>query len=90
MARCAAYFLAISCDGAHGAYRVLPVSSAVSFALLMPILLYPKGLLAAVSERRVSYLLDAYLQLGEEASDNIGFISMDCVALSQFPAETAR
>ncbi len=41
---------------------------------LAPQLLYPAGLRAAVRERRPSCVLDAYLQLAEECSADLGFI----------------
>ena len=50
----------------------LPFLAAV--ALLLPLFLYPLGLRMAINEHRVRYLLDSYLQLAQEASDNIGFI----------------
>jgi hypothetical protein len=43
-------------------------------AVAAPQLLYPRGLRHALSTRRGASLLDAYLQLGQEASGNVGFI----------------
>jgi glycosyltransferase involved in cell wall biosynthesis len=43
-------------------------------ALLIPHGFYPRGLRSAVKERNLALLLDAYLQLAEEAADNVGFI----------------
>jgi glycosyltransferase involved in cell wall biosynthesis len=42
--------------------------------VLLPQLLYPAGLRAAVSERRLTCLLDPYIQLGQEACGNWGFL----------------
>jgi GT2 family glycosyltransferase len=50
----------------------IPVMSAIT--LLLPHLLYPKGLRAAVTDLRPQCLLDAYLQLLEESGHNIGFL----------------
>jgi GT2 family glycosyltransferase len=49
-----------------------PVLLAVT--ALVPQLLYPAGLRAAVRERRPSRLLDSYLQLAEECCADLGFI----------------
>lgn len=46
----------------------------LGIALLIPHLFYPAGLRAAMRERRLAPLLDAYLQLAEEAADNVGFV----------------
>jgi glycosyltransferase involved in cell wall biosynthesis len=43
-------------------------------AVAMPQLLYPRGLRHAWSTRRSASLLDAYVQLGQEACGNIGFL----------------
>jgi glycosyltransferase involved in cell wall biosynthesis len=43
-------------------------------AALAPQLLYPSGVRAAFGERRLSCLLDAYLQLAEECCADLGFI----------------
>ncbi len=43
-------------------------------AVAAPQLLYPRGLRHALSARRGASLLDAYLQLGQEASGNVGFL----------------
>ncbi len=42
-------------------------------AAAVPQLLYPRGLRHALSTRRGASLLDAYLQLGQEACGNVGF-----------------
>jgi glycosyltransferase involved in cell wall biosynthesis len=44
-------------------------------AAVLPQLCYPGGLRDAVVHRKAGYLLDAYLQLLQEASDNLGFLS---------------
>jgi glycosyltransferase involved in cell wall biosynthesis len=46
----------------------------VSAALLLPYLFYPKGLQAAIGKRNMRCLLDPYLQLMQEASDDFGFL----------------
>jgi glycosyltransferase involved in cell wall biosynthesis len=43
-------------------------------AIAVPQLLYPSGLRHAWSTRRGASLLDAYVQLGQEAGGNIGFL----------------
>jgi glycosyltransferase involved in cell wall biosynthesis len=43
-------------------------------AVLAPHLFYPQGFRAAVRERRAIFMVDAYLQLLQEACDNYGFI----------------
>ena len=43
-------------------------------AAVMPLLLYPKGLVGAVKRRRAVVLLDSYLELIREACHNVGFI----------------
>jgi glycosyltransferase involved in cell wall biosynthesis len=43
-------------------------------AVAAPQVLYPRSLRAALSDRRASCLLDAYLQLAQEACGNIGFL----------------
>jgi GT2 family glycosyltransferase len=43
-------------------------------AVLLPQLFYPKGLRAAVAGLRPQCLADAYLQLLQESSDDVGFI----------------
>jgi glycosyltransferase involved in cell wall biosynthesis len=50
----------------------IPVLIAV--AVMVPHLLYPKGLRTAVADLRPQCLLDAYLQLLEEGSDDVGFL----------------
>jgi glycosyltransferase involved in cell wall biosynthesis len=56
------------------------VIAAVFFPLLLvaaaavPLLLYPKGLRLAVVLRKPSYVLDAYVQLAEEAYGNVGYL----------------
>jgi hypothetical protein len=47
---------------------VLPI------AALLPQVLYPKGARFAITRRCPACLLDAYLQLAQEAADNVGFI----------------
>lgn len=47
---------------------------ALVVALLLPVIFYPLGPLAAARRRDLRLLADSYLQLLEEASDNIGFI----------------
>jgi GT2 family glycosyltransferase len=42
-------------------------------AVLLPILLYPTGLRAALRERRVLPLADGYVELAQEVMHNIGF-----------------
>jgi glycosyltransferase involved in cell wall biosynthesis len=43
-------------------------------AVVLPQLMYPKGLRLAVTRRRPACALDAYVQLAEEACGNIGYI----------------
>lgn len=43
-------------------------------ALVTPHLLYPKGLRCALASRSIASLLDAYVQLAQEACGNIGFL----------------
>jgi glycosyltransferase involved in cell wall biosynthesis len=43
-------------------------------AVLLPYLFYPQGLRAALAGRSVQYLLDPYLELAQEGSDDIGFL----------------
>jgi glycosyltransferase involved in cell wall biosynthesis len=43
-------------------------------ALAVPQILYPRGIRSAITERRLSYLLDSYLQLFQEAWEDMGFI----------------
>jgi glycosyltransferase involved in cell wall biosynthesis len=43
-------------------------------ALAAPQVLYPGSLRAALSQRRADCLLDAYLQLAQEACGNVGFV----------------
>jgi hypothetical protein len=50
----------------------IPVLIAV--VVMVPHLLYPKGLRTAVADLRPQCLLDAYLQLLEEGSDDVGFL----------------
>lgn len=45
-----------------------------ALAALLPHVLYPKGLRIAVRERSPACLLDAYIELAQEASDNVGFV----------------
>lgn len=42
-------------------------------ALAVPQVIYPRGLRTAVARRRASGLLDPYVQLAQEAYENIGF-----------------
>jgi glycosyltransferase involved in cell wall biosynthesis len=46
----------------------------LGIALLVPHGFYPGGLRSALKERKLAPLLDAYLQLAEEAADNVGFL----------------
>jgi glycosyltransferase involved in cell wall biosynthesis len=43
-------------------------------AVAVPLLLYPKGLRLAVTSRQPSAVLDAYVQLAEEAYGNVGYV----------------
>lgn len=43
-------------------------------ALILPLLLYPQGIRGAVVDRCMTCLLDAYVQLAQEAWDNMGFL----------------
>jgi hypothetical protein len=43
-------------------------------ATLLPLALYPQALRWALQRREPRLLADAYLQLLEEASDNVGFL----------------
>jgi len=43
-------------------------------AVLLPQLMYPKGLRLAVTLRRPAAALDAYVQLAEEATGNVGYV----------------
>lgn len=43
-------------------------------AVAVPHLLYPKGLRQAIASRSVASMLDAYMQLAQEACGNIGFL----------------
>jgi hypothetical protein len=43
-------------------------------AVVLPQLMYPKGLMLAVTTRRAACVLDAYVQLAEEAFGNVGYI----------------
>jgi len=73
-----------------------PVLLAVT--ALVPQLLYPAGLRAAVRERRPACLLDSYLQLAEECCADLGFIEgwwqfrrlVPDAAASQAPAGQRR
>jgi glycosyltransferase involved in cell wall biosynthesis len=57
-------------------------------AILLPQLLYPRGLRAAVSERKIACLLDPYIQLAQEACGNWGFLK-GCWQFRNFCAEPA-
>jgi glycosyltransferase involved in cell wall biosynthesis len=50
------------------------VPSLLAVAAVLPLLMYPKGLRFAVSSRRPSGLLDAYVQLAQEAYGNAGYL----------------
>jgi glycosyltransferase involved in cell wall biosynthesis len=52
----------------------VPFPLLAAAALAAPLLLYPGALRTAVSQRRAGCLLDAYLQLGQEACANAGFL----------------
>ncbi|HLH83384.1 MAG TPA: glycosyltransferase [Trebonia sp.] len=43
-------------------------------AVLLPQVMYPKGLGLAITRRQPACLLDAYVQLAEEAAGNVGYI----------------
>jgi hypothetical protein len=43
-------------------------------AVVLPQLMYPKGLGLAVTRRRPAAALDAYVQLAEEAFGNVGYV----------------
>ena len=43
-------------------------------AVAIPYLLYPKGLRSAIASRSGASLLDAFVQLAQETSGNIGFL----------------
>jgi glycosyltransferase involved in cell wall biosynthesis len=51
--------------------RFRPLATA---AFAVPHILYPNGLRHAISRRSCECLLDAYLQLGQEACGNVGFL----------------
>jgi glycosyltransferase involved in cell wall biosynthesis len=52
-----------------------PWVPALAFAaVLAPQVLYPMGIRAAVRDRRAAALLDGYIQLAQEACEDIGFI----------------
>jgi glycosyltransferase involved in cell wall biosynthesis len=42
--------------------------------IVMPHLLYPKGMRAAIADRSIQRLLDAYLMLAQESCDDLGFV----------------
>lgn len=44
----------------------------LAVAVVLPLLMYPKGLLVSVSSRKPSCLLDSYVQLAQEAYGNVG------------------
>lgn len=46
----------------------------LAVAVVFPLLMYPKGLRFAVSSRQPSCLLDAYVQLAQEAYGNVGYL----------------
>ena len=62
-------------------------------AVVLPLLMYPKGLRLAISTRQPSSLLDAYVQLAQEAYGNVGYVQglwqyRGLVAESAIPAAT--
>ena len=46
----------------------------LAVAAVLPQVMYPKGLRLAVSGRQPSALLDAYVQLAQEAYGNVGYL----------------
>lgn len=46
----------------------------IALAVLLPHVFYPKGLRAAIAHGRPACLLDAYLQLAQETSHDLGFL----------------
>jgi glycosyltransferase involved in cell wall biosynthesis len=46
----------------------------LAVAAVLPQLMYPKGLRLALSSRRISYVLDPYVQLAQESYANIGYL----------------
>lgn len=46
----------------------------IGAAILLPHIFYPQGLRAAIAKRSAQCLLDPYLQLAQEGSDDIGFL----------------
>jgi hypothetical protein len=46
----------------------------LAVALLLPLLMYPKGLRLAVALRRPACVLDPYVQLAEEGLGNLGYV----------------
>lgn len=46
----------------------------VAVAAAAPLVLYPQGVQGALTGRGLSCLLDGYVQLGQEASEDIGFV----------------
>ncbi|GAA1544819.1 hypothetical protein GCM10009678_29340 [Actinomadura kijaniata] len=54
-----------------GSLRVRPLAAV---AALLPLVLYPRGLREAVLGRTPEALLDPYLVLAQEASENVGFV----------------
>jgi hypothetical protein len=43
-------------------------------AVALPVLMYPGGLRLAITRRQPACVLDAYVQLAEEATGNLGYI----------------
>jgi hypothetical protein len=52
----------------------VPFPPLAAAALAAPLLLYPRALRTALSRRSAGCLLDAYLQLGQEACEDAGFL----------------
>jgi glycosyltransferase involved in cell wall biosynthesis len=52
----------------------VPFPPLAAAALAAPLLLYPRAVRTALARRRAGCLLDAYLQLGQEACEDIGFL----------------
>jgi glycosyltransferase involved in cell wall biosynthesis len=62
--------------------------TAIVIAILLPQLFYPRGLISAIAQRDISCLLDPYLQLAQESSDDLGFIE-GLWRFRHFPPESA-
>ena len=63
-----------SCAGAGRAHRGPVLPAGAGRRGRVPQLMYPKGLMLAVTTRRAACVLDAYVQLAEEAFGNVGYI----------------